>query len=67
MAVLANHQDLGVAAITWVRRGNLHSVTYGYSVKVTGCDMEACHEFGECVRHSLECAGKLDNTEDKTS
>lgn len=37
------------------------TVQYGKQVK-TGLDYEkACHEYGQCIFHSLACAGKLDN------
>jgi hypothetical protein len=46
--------------VTWGRLAGEHIVTYGQQVTKYRCDVAACHEFGECVRHSLECAGKLD-------
>jgi len=39
---------------------NRFNVVYGADIR-TGLNwLEAAHEFGECVFHSLECAGKVD-------
>jgi hypothetical protein len=38
----------------------IHKVEYGLQIKKFDNNLEACHEFGECVLHSLGCAGKLD-------
>lgn len=49
--------------VVWVRNGRgTHVITYGKQVSnfPPTHSLEACHEFGECVRHSLERAGLLD-------
>lgn len=38
----------------------VHQIQYGTQVKTFENDMDAAIEFGTCVRHSVECAGKLD-------
>lgn len=50
----------GDSTVSWGKRGDMHIITYGLQVKRYRDDIGACHKFGECVRHSLECAGKLD-------
>lgn len=42
-------------------KGRTHKVRYGFQVKIFGNDMDACHEFGECVRHWAECEGRFGN------
>lgn len=61
MRVLTQFRD-GDYDVTWYRYANgSFKVVYGQQIKTFKKreDVEACHEFGECVRHSLECAGKL--------
>ena len=50
----------GDTPVTWSRKRKRHTVHYGKQVTHCTDSLQACHEFGECVRHSLECAGKLD-------
>lgn len=39
----------------------LFKVTYGLQKTRDLTQRDAAHHFGECVFHSLACAGKLDN------
>jgi hypothetical protein len=41
--------------------GMTYAVAYGSQLKQTLTDVEAAHEFGECLMHALQCDGKLDN------
>ena len=54
---VAVHAD---GLIVWSRRGNLHQVRYGLQVRRFDCQIKACHEYGECVRHYAECECLLD-------
>ncbi len=47
-------------AVKWEFDGEDHRISYGMSVRVFTSDINASHEFGECIRHALECAGKLE-------
>ena len=47
-------------SVTWQFDGDDHQIIYGSHTRVYTNDIKAAHEFGECVRHSLECAGVLD-------
>ena len=49
-------------AVRWTVNGKGgHVVSYGFQVKAfkKSEDLEACHEFGVCVRHAAECAGLI--------
>lgn len=50
--------------VTWELLQGEHVITYGLQVTRYRDDIAASREYGECIRHSLECAGKLD-IEDK--
>ena len=50
----------GDYSVLWQAGKTRHVITNGLQVKTFNNSLDACHEFGECVRHSLECAGKLD-------
>lgn len=41
----------------------LFSVVYGTHIKQRLTYSEACIEYGECVFHSLACAGKLESSD----
>ena len=66
MTILATHVPArpGSYSVTWELLDNrdpdgnqTHTITYGLSVKSFSCNLAASREFGECIRHSLECAG----------
>ena len=52
----------GGSMVVWSRDGptGRHMVRYGLQAKFYTDDLLAAHEFGECVRHYLECQGLLD-------
>ena len=55
--------DEGDHDVIWLRNSKgTHTIRYGEQVKrfAKSDDLQASAEFGACVRHSLECAGKLD-------
>ncbi len=66
MAILATHKStVGSFQVMWEAwgrkyHGQSHKVTYGYSERTFSCDLAASREYGECVRHALECAGLFD-------
>jgi len=62
---LARHTTQDSYSVFWQFDGERHFILYGEQVKIfpLGKDIAACREYGECVRHSLECAGLLDGTE----
>lgn len=66
MTILATHKATpGSYAVTWQvygrkYHGQTHVITYGKSTTTLHCDLKAGREFGECVRHSAECAGIFD-------
>lgn len=63
MKIIASNKD-GDIPVIWFKKGKkAHVIEYGKQRKTFFDDLEACHEFGECVRHSLECEGKLDWTD----
>jgi hypothetical protein len=54
--------EFGDRHIVWSRSDTRHRVRYGLSCKTfigPDRDLKACHEFGLCCRHHLECEGKL--------
>lgn len=57
---LLSYNNCADTPVVWERAGDTHIVTYGKQVSYFGNDMDACHEYGECVRHSLECLSKFD-------
>ena len=51
----------GDTDVEWSRVGKRsYYVKYGLQITRFTDSVKACHEFGECVHHSLECASKLD-------
>ena len=65
MTIIAKHETPGSYPVEWVcqgrrHRGQVHTVTYGHSERMFSSDLAASREFGECVRHALECAGIFD-------
>lgn len=47
--------------IHWYRVGkSRHVIQYGLQVKLFDTQLAAAEEFGYCLRHGLECEGKLD-------
>ena len=61
MELLATFKHANCYPVSWAYNGVQHRITYGTQTRVYYHDIEACHEFGECVRHALECAGKFSN------
>ena len=66
------HFDRGDHEVNWSKTTDEHgkvtyTITYGQQQTSYQDDLAACREFGECVRHSLECAGKLDNPDGAVS
>lgn len=58
--LLAKFED-GDYNVLWYLVGkNKHAVEYGQQIKKFDNNLEACHEFGECVLHSVACTGKLE-------
>lgn len=48
--------------VYWVKYKNgSFKITYGTYIKKYSKseDIECCHDFGECIRHALECKGEL--------
>ena len=65
MTIIAKHETPSSYPVTWQchgrkHRGQVHTVTYGTWERILSCDLAASHEFGECVRHAIECAGIFD-------
>lgn len=60
MKLLAKFVSQGSYPVRWEFDGANHAITYGERIHVYTNDLTAAHEYGECVRHSLECAGKLE-------
>jgi hypothetical protein len=63
MRLLAEFKD-GDCPVKWEVTGKgSHVITYGKQVDnfFKSKDLEASHCFGECVRHSLECASKFNS------
>ena len=52
--------DTGDGVVLWLKGGKNHRIVYGAEILNTKDDIEAAHKYGECVRHSAECAGLLD-------
>lgn len=50
----------GDMIVSWYFDGVEHTITYGCQELSTPCNSTAADEYGSCVRHSLECAGKFD-------
>jgi hypothetical protein len=46
--------------VVWYKVGRKHRVEYGHHSVTFASDLEAAKTFGFCVRHALECEGKLD-------
>lgn len=46
--------------IVWSREGYVHQVRYGLQVLTFDTMLEACKELGYCIRHAMECLGRLD-------
>ncbi len=46
--------------IVWSRNKKKHQVRYGLQVKMFTDDLDAAEEVGRCLRHAVECEGKLD-------
>lgn len=61
---LLNGRPRGLVAecegVQWYKNSKVHCIVYGLQSTFYDDDLAACHGFGECVRHSLECEGKLD-------
>ena len=60
MAKLITEFTDGDVPVRWEFDGLVHVITYGRHSKQFQFDLDAAHEFGECVGHSLHCAGKFD-------
>ena len=58
--LLAEHDETNQHLIQWTVTGNLHTICYGLQVTEFTNRYEAAHHYGECITHSLTCAGKLD-------
>lgn len=57
--LLCCNQD-GDIPVWWFKYVTKHVVIYGNEFKTLKSSIDACHEFGECVLHSLTCVGKLE-------
>ncbi len=52
----------GQHPITVTRQGARYAVKYGEQVNKNLQYVEAAHELGECLFHSMQCAGFLDDS-----
>lgn len=59
MKILVKFEHTNSYPVTWEFEYPYHLITYGTSKNVYIDDLKAAHEFGESVRHALECAGEL--------
>lgn len=58
MDIIATNND-GDIEVIWKFDGKVHIVEYGTQSETYYDDLLASECFGYCIRHSLECAGKL--------
>ena len=68
MHIAAQVKTEGQHDVTWLvtNRGN-HRIVYGEHRSLHSCDVSAAHDFGECVRHAISCAGSLEPRERETA
>jgi len=59
MELITEWKD-GDTAVTWHRDKKGYVITYGLQETHHQNNLIASHKFGECIRHSLECAGRFD-------
>ncbi len=52
----------GDVTVYWHFNDPTHCIVYGTQLVMTDNAVTAAHRYGECVRHSLECAGKIGDT-----
>lgn len=60
--VLATHKEPGQVRVWIGKAGHRLAVSYGaeFHEYPLCCDIEAFREYAMCVRHAIECNGKLD-------
>ena len=58
MELITKWED-GDTEVTWHASDKGHVITYGLDVEIFSNDLAASHRFGECIRHSLACAGRF--------
>ncbi len=61
--VLAQHHEEHQFPVYFMRSGKTLAVMYGAEFHTWGLtdDIPAIREYGYCVRHAMECNGKLDS------
>lgn len=57
ITTLAMFDEPGAYMVKWQFDGTTHLITYGGQERHYGNDLSAAREYGECIRHALECGG----------
>lgn len=57
ITTLAQFHEPEAYAVKWEFDGDTHRITYGIQNRCYLDSLTACREYGECIRHSLECSG----------